>query len=97
MTPSHDDYRFFDAMVDPVTRRYLSEDYGFCRLWSGMGEHIYVDVNSNFLHQGSKLYKGNFADRLNHVLSCAVNGTAGARMELQGSQYLQPNEIGPAA
>lgn len=90
-------YRFFDVMVDPVTRRYLSEDYGFCRLWSGMGEHIYVDANSNLSHQGAKLYKGNFADSLSHALSYAVNGTAGARMELHGSQYLQPNEVGPAA
>ena len=90
-------YRFFDVMVDPVTRRYLSEDYGFCRLWSGMGEHIYVDANSNLSHQGSKLYKGNFADSLSHVLSYAVNGTAGARMELHGSQYLKPNEVGPTA
>ena len=24
-------YRFFDVMVDPESRRYLSEDYGFCR------------------------------------------------------------------
>ena len=40
-------YRFFDVMVDPVTRRYLSEDYGFCRLWSGLGESIYIDANSN--------------------------------------------------
>lgn len=88
-------YRFFDVMVDPVTRRYLSEDYGFCRLWSAMGEHIYVDANSNLSHQGSKLYRGNFADSLEHALSYAVNGTEGAPMELRGLQYLHPNEPGP--
>ena len=47
-------YRFFDVMVDPQTRRYLSEDYGFCRLWSGLGESIYIDANSNLSHQGAK-------------------------------------------
>jgi hypothetical protein len=26
-------YRFFDVMVDPESRRYLSEDYGFCGIW----------------------------------------------------------------
>lgn len=39
-------YRFFDVMVDPVTRRYLSEDYGFCRLWSALGESICDRANS---------------------------------------------------
>ena len=85
-------YRFFDVMVDPVTRRYLSEDYGFCRLVSGMGEHIYVDANSNLTHQGSKLYRGDFADSLTHALSYAINGTEGARMELRGLQYLKAND-----
>ena len=87
-------YRFFDVMVDPVTRRYLSEDYGFCRLWSGMGEHIYVDANSNLSHQGAKLYRGDFADSLANALSYAVNGTEGAPMRLSGLQYLHANEAG---
>ena len=87
-------YRFFDVMVDPVTRRYLSEDYGFCRLWAGMGESIYIDANSNLSHQGAKLYRGSFADSLSNALSYAVNGTEGAPMTLRGLQYLQPNDVG---
>ena len=85
-------YRFFDVMVDPKTRRYLSEDYGFCRLWSGMGESIYIDANSNLSHQGAKLYRGNFADSLSNALPFAVNGPKGALMHLSGLEYLQPNE-----
>ena len=87
-------YRFFDVMVDPKTRRYLSEDYGFCRLWEGMGESMYIDANSNLSHQGAKLYRGNYADSLAHALPYAVNGTAGASIQLNGVQYLQPNEPG---
>lgn len=84
-------YRFFDVMVDPVTRRYLSEDYGFCRLWSGLGESIYVDANSNLTHQGSKTYRGDFATSLQTSLPHAVGGPAGAPMQLHGAQYLKPN------
>ncbi len=84
-------YRFFDVMVDPVTRRYLSEDYGFCRLWSGLGESIHIDANSNLSHQGSKLYKGDFANSLLTSLPYAIGGPLGARMQLTGQEYLQPN------
>ena len=84
-------YRFFDVMVDPVSRRYLSEDYGFCRLWSGLGESIYIDANSNLSHQGSKLYKGDFANSLLTSLPHAVGGPAGMQMQLTGGEYLQPN------
>ncbi|WP_304362236.1 hypothetical protein [Collimonas fungivorans] len=84
-------YRFFDVMVDPVSRRYLSEDYGFCRLWSGLGESIYIDANSNLSHQGSKLYKGDFANSLLTSLPHAVGGPVGMQMQLTGEEYLQPN------
>ncbi|MDM0004118.1 hypothetical protein QTI51_02935 [Variovorax sp. J22G73] len=84
-------YRFFDVMVDPQTRRYLSEDYGFCRLWSGLGESIYIDANSNLTHQGAKLYRGDFANSLLTSLPHAVGGPAGAAMVLSGREHLKPN------
>ncbi|MCR6479220.1 hypothetical protein NU688_23890 [Variovorax sp. ZS18.2.2] len=84
-------YRFFDVMVDPETRRYLSEDYGFCRLWSGLGESVYIDANSNLSHQGAKMYRGDFANSLVTSLAHAVGGPAGAPMVLKGREYLQPN------
>ena len=84
-------YRFFDVMVDPQTRRYLSEDYGFCRLWSGLGESIYIDANSNLTHQGAKMYRGDFANSLLTSLPHAVGGPAGAEMVLKGQEYLKPN------
>ncbi|MDQ0069384.1 hypothetical protein J2W34_001158 [Variovorax boronicumulans] len=84
-------YRFFDVMVDPETRRYLSEDYGFCRLWSGLGESIYIDANSNLSHQGAKMYRGDFASSLLTSLPHAVGGPVGATMVLKGQEYLQPN------
>lgn len=87
-------YRFFDVMVDPETRRYLSEDYGFCRLWSGLGESIYIDANSNLSHQGAKMYRGDFAGSLLNSLPHAVGGPAGAAMVLKGREYLQPNVPG---
>ena len=84
-------YRFFDVMVDPHTRRYLSEDYGFCRLWSGLGESIYIDANSNLTHQGAKTYRGDFANSLVTSLPHAVGGPIGAPMRLVGGEFLQSN------
>jgi hypothetical protein len=84
-------YRFFEAMVDPRTRRYLSEDYGFCRLWQALGESIYIDANSNLSHHGSKSFRGDFASSLMAALPFAIGGPAGTRMVLTGTQYLRPN------
>lgn len=87
-------YRFFDVGVDPVSRRYLSEDYGFCRLWSGLGEHIYVDANSNLSHQGAKTYRGDFAASLVQSLPHAVGGPAGTPLVLHGQEHLRSNPPG---
>lgn len=87
-------YRFFDVMVDPVSKRYLSEDYGFCRLWTALGESVYVDANSHLSHQGSKTYRGDFAGSLVHALPYAVGAPQGMSMHLLGAEHLRSNPPG---
>lgn len=78
-----------------MTRRYLSEDYGFCRLWSALGESIYVDANSNLSHQGSKTYRGDFATSLQTFLPHAVGAPTGLKLLLHGQEHLVSNPPGP--
>jgi len=73
-------YRFFDVMVDPESGRYLSEDYGFCRLWEKIGGEMYVDANSNLTHAGGRLYTGDFGATLRHALPVAVGAPKGQRI-----------------
>jgi hypothetical protein len=51
-------YAFFDTMIDPVTRTYLSEDFAFCRLIRGIGIRPFVDMRSKLMHQGVARYAG---------------------------------------
>lgn len=46
----------FDCMIDPETRRYLSEDYAFCRRWQMLGGEIWTDVKNILGHEGSFYY-----------------------------------------
>ena len=48
----------FDCMIDPVTRRYLSEDYAFCRRWQQIGGQIYADVTTVLGHVGNLRFIG---------------------------------------
>lgn len=89
-------YRFFDCFVDPVSRRYLSEDYAFCRLWQQIGGKIHVDVQSNLTHQGAKVYGGSFADSLQTDLARAVFAPEGTPMKLETAGMLRANERGPS-
>lgn len=47
----------FDCMIDPDTRRYLSEDYAFCRRWQLIGGEIWADVGLYLGHEGNYYYK----------------------------------------
>ena len=60
-------YTFFDTMVEPKTKRYLSEDYAFCRLVQNMGGAIYADILSGMTHFGSYAFKGNVATQFKGV------------------------------
>jgi len=52
-------YAIFDTMIDPVDKRYLSEDYTFCRRWQDMKEQIWLDPSISLNHYGSFCFQGN--------------------------------------
>lgn len=52
-------YALFDTMIDPESRRYLSEDYTFCRLWQQMGGDVFLDPRTGLNHVGHYTFRGN--------------------------------------
>jgi hypothetical protein len=52
-------YALFDTVIEEGTRRYLSEDYTFCRRWQNLGGEIWLDPNINLNHYGSIPFMGN--------------------------------------
>jgi hypothetical protein len=53
-------YAFFDTMIEPGTRRYLSEDYAFCRRFRDLGGEVFLNTRVNLTHSGHHLFKGDF-------------------------------------
>jgi hypothetical protein len=56
-------HALFECQIDPDTREYLSEDFGFCRLWRALGGKIWLDVEGPLVHTGSYDFAGNPALR----------------------------------
>lgn len=54
-------YAFFNTRIDPETKKYLSEDYSFCRLWLDAGGEIWVDLKSRLRHVGQHVFNGDFS------------------------------------
>ena len=54
----------FDCMICPTTKRYLSEDYAFCRRWQQMGGKIYGDTNTVLGHVGNLTFSGTMGHRI---------------------------------
>ncbi|KAG2424998.1 hypothetical protein HXX76_014156 [Chlamydomonas incerta] len=59
----------FDCMIDPSTRRALSEDYSFVRRWQLMGGKVYVDMDVALGHVGNVSYD---PSNLHLVMLCVV-------------------------
>jgi hypothetical protein len=58
-------YALFDTMIDPESRRYLSEDYTFCRLWQQMGGDVWLDPRTALNHVGHYTFRGNIRKLFN--------------------------------
>lgn len=82
-------YRFFDTMIDPVSNRYLSEDYAFCRLLQPLGIDIYIDAQSRLTHHGTKMFVGNLPESLARSPARAVGATKGLQMIVTGLENLK--------
>jgi hypothetical protein len=52
---------FFDCMVDPESKRYLSEDYAFSKRWRDIGGQVFADFRSDLGHVGQYIYRGSLA------------------------------------
>lgn len=58
---SREIHAYFDCVIDPESRRYLSEDYMFCQNVRRAGMHIWLCPFMNLRHVGSYTFRGNMS------------------------------------
>lgn len=55
-------HAYFDCIIEPESRRYLSEDYMFCRNVQKMGGRVWLCPWMQMNHVGSYVFGGSLAD-----------------------------------
>jgi hypothetical protein len=60
---SRNQYAFFDTIIEPETREYLSEDYTFCHRWRAIGGKLWLDLESRLSHTGPREFNGDTTAR----------------------------------
>jgi hypothetical protein len=53
---------YFDCIIDPVSKRYLSEDYMFCYNVQKMGGQVWFCPWMQLQHVGTYIFGGSLAD-----------------------------------
>jgi hypothetical protein len=57
-------YAFFDTFYDSETKRYLGEDFAFCRLWRNIGGKLYCYIMDYITHVGEFQFTGRLFDEM---------------------------------
>ena len=87
---SREIHAYFDCIIDPESKRYLSEDYMFCQNVRNMGSKVWLCPWMHLQHAGTYV----FAGKLAALASIGASATADA--ELLRSQR-KPKTIEPSA
>ena len=56
-------YDFFRCQVNPETKKYESEDYGFCKLWQECGGKIHAIPEIKLGHRGNYVFEGSLEEQ----------------------------------
>lgn len=59
----------FDCMICPTSKRYLSEDYAFCRRAQQHGLRVFADLFAPLTHTGSMLFHGDLSSSMSTSLT----------------------------
>jgi len=59
---SREIHAYFDCIIDPVSKRYLSEDYMFCYNTEKAGMKVWLCPWMQMSHVGSYTFGGSLAD-----------------------------------
>jgi len=79
---------FFDCIIDPVTRRYLSEDYFFCQKVREVGMGIWMCPWMKLNHIGMHVYRGDLSAMMDLGLK-----TTGDNSSKQKSYERKPSKF----
>lgn len=60
-------HAYFDTVIDPVSERYLSEDYMFCQWWRNIGGSIWLCPWMRTAHIGTYHFQGDMPAIANFV------------------------------
>jgi len=91
-------YNFFDSYIHDYdgNRQYLSEDYGFCQLWSQTGGEVYAETSIPLGHQdGGVEYYGSYLEKTR--LKVDVLYRLSANREKKDKETEQENTTSPAS
>ncbi len=79
---SREIHAFFDCPIDSVSRRYLSEDYYFCKVVQEAGMQVWSCPWMNLTHTGTYTFGGSMA----HLASIGADATAVAVTEAKAKK-----------
>jgi hypothetical protein len=79
---SREIHAYFDCIIDPVSKRYLSEDYMFCYNVEKMGSKVWLCPWMSMNHVGSYVFGGSLAD----LASIGASATADASQLKKGKK-----------
>jgi hypothetical protein len=91
---SREIHAYFDCVIDPKSKRYLSEDYMFCQYVRDAGMKVWFAPWMRLSHMGSYVFAGSLADLAQLGVSATADVAAlGKTKKLQGKIATESHKL----